>query len=59
MNDLPLRSYVYYALCELCDASDNLDSILSRLDDECAKTLVSDIYKDVENAINKLQTLSL
>lgn len=59
MKDLPISSYVYYALCELSDASDNLDSIISHLDDESAKVLFADISKDIYRAISKLNSLSL
>lgn len=59
MKDLPVRSYVYYALCELSDAWDNLDEVFSRIDDDSVKSLISDIINDVDSAINKLHNISL
>lgn len=59
MNDVPLRSYVYYALCELCDAYDNLSTISSRLEDESVKALVDDISNDLDGIIDKVRNLSL
>lgn len=59
MKDISLSSYVYFVLCELSVASDNLDSLSSRLDDDSVKHLIDDISSDIENAINKLQNLSL
>lgn len=55
MKEIPLSSLTYFALCELSDASDNLQSLLSRLDSDSAKSLISDISSDVDNAINKLR----
>ena len=59
MKDIPLRSYVYFALCELCDAYDNLDCLSSRLEDDSVKSLIDNISNDVDNVISKLQKISL
>lgn len=59
MANIPLRSYVYYALCELSDASDNLADLRSCFDDEHFQSLISDIIKDVQSAIVKLHNFSL
>lgn len=59
MKDLPVRSFVYYALCELDDALSNLDEISSRLDHDPAKVLVDDIRKDVDIAYSKLKNIAL